>query len=238
MSLSSACHLLSLWFLAQLSYSILKMVAICSSETSVNFQHGFISQKLVLVGRIYISIYRSTALVNLCTLLQFLNLYTVHRILERGISPSQGRYLHTEQHKQNKRTQTSMTRVRFEPKIPVFECPKTVHAWDPAATMIGFNRNYHSLTHSLTHSFTLGAERFLRSCQLCSHSRTSQRLMEPEGSLLRSQEPSIGSYPEPDRSNPFHLILSLLDPFLILSTHLRLGLPSCPFPSGFPTKIL
>jgi hypothetical protein len=34
-------------------------------------------------------------------------------------------------------------------------------------------------THSLTH----GAERFLRSRQLCSHSRTSQHLMEPEGSL-------------------------------------------------------
>jgi hypothetical protein len=27
----------------------------------------------------------------------------------RGISSSQGRYLHTEQHKQNKRTQTSMS---------------------------------------------------------------------------------------------------------------------------------
>jgi hypothetical protein len=34
-------------------------------------------------------------------------------------------------------------------------------------------------THSLTH----GAEPFLRSCQLCSHSRNSQRFMEPEGSL-------------------------------------------------------
>jgi hypothetical protein len=29
----------------------------------------------------------------------FLNLYTVGRILGRGISPSQGRYIHTEQHK-------------------------------------------------------------------------------------------------------------------------------------------
>ena len=44
-------------------------------------------------------------------------------------------------------------------------------------------------------------------------------------------------------------ILSQLDPFraltsnsrrsfLILSSHLRLGLPSCLFPSGFPTKVL
>jgi hypothetical protein len=54
------------------------------------------------------------------------------------------------------------------------------------------------ITHSLTH----GAEPFLRSCQLCSHSRTSRRFMETEGSLPPSQKPSTGPYPEPDRSNP------------------------------------
>jgi hypothetical protein len=64
---------------------------------------------------------------------------------------------------------------------------------------------HHSLTHSLTH----GAEPFLRSCQLCSYSRTSQPFMEPEGSLPRSQEPSTSPYPESDRSNPYHPILSL-----------------------------
>jgi hypothetical protein len=32
--------------------------------------------------------------------------------------------------------------------------------------------------------------------------------MEPEG-LLCSQEPSTGSYPKPDQSNPYHPILSL-----------------------------
>jgi hypothetical protein len=36
-----------------------------------------------------------------------------------------------------------------------------------------------------------GAEPFLRSCQLCSHSRNSQHFMEPEGSLPCSQEPSV-----------------------------------------------
>jgi hypothetical protein len=38
---------------------------------------------------------------------------------------------------QNKRTQTSMPRVEFEPTIPVFERAKTVHALDCAATVIG-----------------------------------------------------------------------------------------------------
>jgi hypothetical protein len=33
--------------------------------------------------------------------------------------------------------------------------------------------------------------------------------MEPEGSLLRSQELFTGSYSEPDQSNPYHPILSL-----------------------------
>jgi hypothetical protein len=60
--------------------------------------------------------------------------------------------------------------------------------------------------------------------------------METEGSLPRSQEPSTGPYPEPDGSNPYNLIP--LRSILILSTHLRLGLPSGPFPSGFLTNIL
>jgi hypothetical protein len=49
------------------------------------------------------------------------------RLLGRGISPSQDRYLSTEQHKQNKRTQTSMPGVGFEPTTPVFDRAKTVH---------------------------------------------------------------------------------------------------------------
>jgi hypothetical protein len=56
---------------------------------------------------------------------------------------------------------------------------------------------------------TYGAEPFLRSCQLCSNSGTSQHFKEPEGSSPCSQEPSTGPYPEPDRSSPYHPILSL-----------------------------
>jgi hypothetical protein len=61
---------------------------------------------------------------------------------------------------------------------------------------------------------------------------------EPKGSSPCSQEPSTGPYPEPVRSSPYHPILSLPRSILILSTHLRLGLPSGLLPSGFPTKIL
>jgi hypothetical protein len=38
---------------------------------------------------------------------------------------------------QNKRTQTSMPRVEFEPTTPAFERAKTVHALDRAVTVIG-----------------------------------------------------------------------------------------------------
>jgi hypothetical protein len=96
----------------------------------------------------------------------------------------------------------------------------------------------HEQDNGRDRSLTHGAEPFLRSCQLCSHSRISQHFMEPEGSLPRSQEPSTGPYPEPDRSNPYHPILSLVRSILILSTYLRLGLLSGLFPSGFSTNIL
>jgi hypothetical protein len=33
--------------------------------------------------------------------------------------------------------------------------------------------------------------------------------MQPEGSLPCSQEPSIGPYPEPDQSSPYHTVLSI-----------------------------
>jgi hypothetical protein len=53
-----------------------------------------------------------------------------------------GRYVHTEQHKQNKRTQTSMPQVGFKITILVFVRAKTVHALDRASTVIGVREVY------------------------------------------------------------------------------------------------
>jgi hypothetical protein len=66
----------------------------------------------------------------------------------------------------------------------------------PINVSLNVNGQYFFLPN-LTYLLTHGAEAFLRSRQLCSHSRISQRFMEPEGSLPPSQEPSIGPYPEP-----------------------------------------
>jgi hypothetical protein len=60
-----------------------------------------------------------------------------------------------------------------------------------------------------TSLITHGAEPFFRRYQLCSYSRNSQHFREPKGSLLCSQEPSTGPYPEPDQSNLYHPILFL-----------------------------
>src|SRR5215469_6472136 len=57
--------------------------------------------------------------------------------------------------------------------------------------------------------------------------------MGPESSLLYSQVPTIYPYPEPTPSPP-----TSSRSILILSFHLRLGLPNGLFPSGFPTRTL
>jgi hypothetical protein len=75
-------------------------------------------------------------------LIQFRNHFsqTVVGFLGQVISPSQGRYLNTGQHKHriNAYThKTSMPWVGFEPTIPAFERVKTVHALDRAANVTG-----------------------------------------------------------------------------------------------------
>jgi hypothetical protein len=58
---------------------------------------------------------------------------------------------------------------------------------------------------------------------------------EPEGSSPFSWQLANVPYPEPVESNPHPQPISLRS-ILISSSHLHLGLPSCLFPSGFPTK--
>jgi hypothetical protein len=63
-------------------------------------------------------------------LFSFLIFYAVSRTPWTGDQPvAKPLPAHTEQHKQNKRTQTSMAPVGLEPMIPVFERPKTVYAF-------------------------------------------------------------------------------------------------------------
>jgi hypothetical protein len=64
-------------------------------------------------------------------LFQFLELLQSIGPLERPLPA------HRTAQTQNKRTQTTMPRVGFEPTIPVFERTKTVHAVDRGATVIG-----------------------------------------------------------------------------------------------------
>jgi hypothetical protein len=89
---------------------------------------------------IYLTIHPSIRLYSLLLCLgRFFNflIFTVGKTSSTGDQPvpSQGRYLHAGQQKQNKRTRTSMPQVGFEPTIPVFKWAKMVHVLDGAATV-------------------------------------------------------------------------------------------------------
>ena len=65
-------------------------------------------------------------------------------------------------------------------------------------------------------------------------SRNSLHIMDPEGLLPHSQMPATCPYPALDESSPCPHLTSWRSN-LILASHLRLGLPSYVFPSGFPS---
>jgi hypothetical protein len=105
-----------------------------------------------------------------------------------------------------------------ETLIHIAICTEWVHTWAYKLVCFPFRTQMFSLCfrihnyescHKISYLLTYGTEPFLRSCELCSHSGTSQHFKKPEGSLPCSQVPSTGPYPEPDLSSPCHLILSL-----------------------------
>jgi hypothetical protein len=89
-----------------------------------------------------LSVYGCTGLVDLGRFFCFLIFYTVGRTPLAGDQPvARPLPTHRTTQTQNKRTQTSMPRVVYEPTIPVFERAKTVHALGRAATVIGTDRH-------------------------------------------------------------------------------------------------
>jgi hypothetical protein len=83
-------------------------------------------------------------------LFRLLNLRTIGRTLWTGDqSVSKPLLTHRTTQKRNKRTQTSMPRMGFEPMITEFELAKKVHALDRAGTVFS-----HSHSHSHTHTYT------------------------------------------------------------------------------------
>jgi len=62
--------------------------------------------------------------------------------------------------------------------------------------------------------------------------------MEPESPSPYPQMPATCPYPEPTPSSPHDLLPASWRSILILSSHLRLGLPNGVFPPGFPTNNL
>jgi hypothetical protein len=84
-----------------------------------------------------------STLLDLGCFFSFLIIFTVGRTIWTGDQPvAKPLPTHRTTQTQNKRKQTSMLWVGFEPTTPAFEWAKTVHALDGAATVIGSLTNY------------------------------------------------------------------------------------------------
>jgi hypothetical protein len=132
------------WHYIELRRQLLTQMGTLSLTSSTNFRHSsFIPQwlynPLLGPGLFFTFVILITKTVGL---------------LGRGISPPQGRYLHTGQHKQNKRPhRCPWLWVWFEPTIPTFEWGKTVHALHSAATVISGILTGGEFRYTLTRDF-------------------------------------------------------------------------------------
>jgi hypothetical protein len=99
--------------------------------------------------KLHLSIYDSAVLLlDLGRFFSFLILYTDGRTPWTVDQPvARPLPTHRTTQTQNKRAQTSMPWVGFEPSIPVFERAKTVHALGRAATVVGMLRIWESKQH-------------------------------------------------------------------------------------------
>jgi hypothetical protein len=86
-----------------------------------------------------LSLWLYSPLLGLGHFFSFLIFYTLGRAPWMGNQPvARPLPTHKTAQTQNKRTQSSMPRVRFEPTTPVFEQAKTDYALDHATTIIGY----------------------------------------------------------------------------------------------------
>jgi hypothetical protein len=111
-----------------------------TSESFPVFRHFHFTRKIQQIK--LLSSWPYSHLLGLGRFSSFLTLYRVGRTPWTWISPSQCLCLHTEQHKQNKRTQTSMPRVGFEPMTSTFGRPNTFRTLDLAGTLVGIKYRY------------------------------------------------------------------------------------------------
>jgi hypothetical protein len=129
------CHLCVIVYLS-IYLSIYRSIYLSIHPSIHPSNHRFISLSIYLSVCLskptYLPIYGSTAFVHLGRFFSFIILTQSVGLLDGG----SGR-LKASAYTQNKRTQTSMPRVGFQPTIPVFELAKTIHALDSAATVIG-----------------------------------------------------------------------------------------------------